>query len=62
MNSERRYWLAGHCPCCGSEDFDNDPDAGPEWIGEGVRLCAHCVYRGHHEPDIATVLLQLVLA
>ncbi len=54
----RRYWAAGRCPCCGSADFDNYPDHEPIAIGEGVRICAWCVYRQHDADDVAPALLR----
>ena len=57
-----RYWATGRCPCCGVDEFDNHDDHEPAVIGEGVRICAFCAYRGHDEDDTAPVLLEMLLA
>lgn len=60
LTDERRLWLAGRCPCCGADGFDNWPGGEPLVIAEGVRLCAWCVHRGHHRGDVAPALLAAI--
>lgn len=58
----RERWLAGRCPCCGSDDVAGDPDARP--VAEGVLFCGYCCGdgHGHHEDEehVANMLRSLL--
>lgn len=55
-----RAWAAGRCPCCGTPTLDNDKDANPQVIGDGVTICGWCVTREHDAGDVAPVLLTMI--
>ena len=46
----RPRWLAGLCPCCGSDICEwewNDVTTEPEAIAEGVMICGRCIANDH---------------
>jgi hypothetical protein len=63
----RRYWLAGRCPCCGSELCEwPAPDGSlvaPETVAEGVVMCGRCIGNHHHEKpgEFLPLLLESLL-
>jgi hypothetical protein len=60
----RRLWLAGRCPCCGTEADEPDVDGTePELIGEGVLMCGRCIRNRHmdYPPGSGEALLLAVL-
>lgn len=55
-----RAWAAGRCPCCSTATLDNDKDANPVAIGDGVTICGWCAYREHDAGDVAPILLTMI--
>jgi hypothetical protein len=61
----RSSWLAGMCPCCGSEICGwewNGAVHEPQAIAEDVLLCGRCAGNQHlNDPELRTaVLIALV--
>jgi hypothetical protein len=63
----RSRWLAGLCPCCGSEicGWDHtyrDESYEPEPIAEGVMICGRCVGNEHVvDPEFRDAMLAALL-
>jgi hypothetical protein len=63
FDGARSRWLAGLCPCCGSEVCEYYYDGTmPEAIGEGVMICGQCIANRHViDPEFRAAMLAAIL-
>jgi hypothetical protein len=59
-------WLAGRCPCCGSDLVEwewNGVVHEPQVVAEDVMFCGRCIGNDHHvdPPDVLPSLLESLL-
>jgi hypothetical protein len=58
----RSRWLAGLCPCCGTDLTEHVDGTQPEAIGEGVTICGRCVANDHMRDGFRELLLAALVA
>lgn len=62
FDGARSRWLAGKCPCCGSDALEPDADGTePEPVAEGVIICGRCIANRHLDDGVRELILAALL-